>query len=435
MKRIPARRRARFALLTAFAVALGALVPLAQEPPMAQAAYGSMVHPASGTILSRVDDGCGNTRNHQGIDISYNGGTPIVAAYAGTVTTRQYSASYGNYMVIAHPGGYTTLYAHMAAAGSVAPGQPVSTGQSIGVVGNTGNSTGAHLHFEMRRNGVNIANGGYTCKTNVTRGEPIPMNFPDLSGGAGASSVKFDINGDVKADMLAIRNDGYLVAYFGDGAGGTQLTQVGGPGWSTTSALVTGDFNGDNAGDVMQTRADGSLYFYKGNFTSTFAPTYVGAGWDTFSLITGGVDFNGDQRADIVARGANSNLYLYPGDGQGGFGAPVQIGTNWSAFTALVAGDFNKDGRGDLMARNSAGELWGYYGTANGFGYVQQLGQGWNGFTSILSNGDHNGDGNPDLVARRGSDQTLWLYPGNGTGGFGNGVQIGNGWGAFTLIS
>lgn len=436
MKRTLARRRARFAILTTLAVAMGALVPLAAEPATAQAAYGVMVQPASGTILSRVNDGCGNPRKHAGIDISNNAGTPVVAAYAGTVTVRDYSPTYGNFMVISHTGGYTTLYAHMASPGLVPQGQSVSTGQQIGVVGNTGNSTGAHLHFEMRRNGdQSIANQGYTCLSNVTRGASIPMDFPGLSGVGGASSVKFDINGDVKADMLAVRSDGYLVVYFGDGAGGTQLTQVGGPGWATTAAIVTGDFNGDNAGDFMQTRADGSLYFYKGNFTSTFTPIYLGAGWNTYSLVTGGVDFNGDQRADIVARGANSNLYLYPGDGQGSFGTPVQIGTNWSAFDKLIAGDFDKNGRGDLIARNSAGELWAYYGTANGFTAAQQIGQGWGGFTSILSNGDHNGDGNPDIMARRGSDQTLWLYPGNGTGSFGNGIQVGTGWGAFPIIS
>lgn len=253
--------------------------------------------------------------------------------------------------------------------------------------------------------------------------------------GGGDAYVKFDINGDVKADLLAIRNDGYLFEYFGDGAGGTMLTYQAGPGWATTAALVPGDFDGDGAGDFMQTRTDGGLYFYKGNFASNFTPTYLGPGWASYSLLTGGVDFNSDGRADLIARGPDSNLYLYPGNGQGSFGNPVQIGTSWSSFTALVAGDFNKDGRGDIIARNSAGELWGYYGTANGFGFIQQVGQGWNGFTNIVSNGDHNGDSNPDLIARRGSDQTLWLYPGNGTGGFGSGVQIGSGWGAFQLIS
>ncbi|WP_149083317.1 MULTISPECIES: VCBS repeat domain-containing M23 family metallopeptidase [Microbacterium] len=436
MKRTLARRRARFGILAALAVVAGALVPLAADGAPAQADYGAMVHPASGTILSRVDDGCGNPRTHAGIDISYNANTPVVAAYAGKVITRAFSAGYGNYMVIEHSGGYTTLYAHMATAGLVAEGQTVSTGQQIGVVGSTGNSTGPHLHFEMRRNGdKSIANLGFTCQSTVTRGTPIPMDFPGLGGPAGPSSVKFDINGDVKADMLAVRNDGYLVIYFGDGAGGTMLTHVGGPGWATTAALVTGDFNGDGAGDFMQTRTDGGLYFYKGNHTSTFTPTYLGPGWNTYSLVTGGVDFNGDGRRDIVARGSNSNLYLYPGDGQGSFGAPTQIGVNWSAFDKLIAGDFDKNGRGDLIARNTAGELWAYYGTATGLSAGQKIGQGWSGFTTILSNGDHNGDGNPDIIARRASDQTLWLYPGNGAGTFGNGAQIGSGWGAYPLIS
>lgn len=366
------------------------------------------------------------------------GRSPILAAADGTIKFKGSSSGtgYGNYVDVQHAGGYVTRYAHMASASPLGVGAVVAQGTQIGTVGNSG-TVATHLHFEVWRNGVlyTAINDHFTCLSNVTRGDLMPGTFPGLSSGTGSANVKFDINGDARADLLAIRNDGHLVEYFGNGGGGTTSTYVGGPGWATTAALVTGDFNGDGAGDFLQTRTDGGLYFYKGDYASNFTPTYLGAGWASYSLLAGGVDFNSDGRVDLVARGANSNLYLYPGNGQGSFGNPVQIGTNWSAFTSLVAGDFDKNGHGDLIARNAAGELWGYFGTANGFMAAQQVGQGWNGFTDIVSNGDHNSDTNPDLIARRGSDQTLWFYPGNGSGGFGTGVQVGNGWGTFSLIS
>jgi hypothetical protein len=425
-------RRARIGFVAALAIAVGALVPVISPPEPAAAAYGAMIQPVSGNVTGVLSNRCDSTDDdHFGIDIAGNSGTSIKAAYSGTVASAGPNGGYGNFVEITHPGGYTTRYAHMNATPLVTAGAQVSKGQVIGYVGNTGNSFGVHLHFEVYRNGVNI--GGqldYTCGERIAQGTPIPWGFPGLGG-----SSNFDLNGDAKADLLAIRNDGYLVEFFGNGGGGTTSTYVVGPGWDSSTAIVHGDYNGDGAGDLLQTRTDGSLYLYAGNYASGFTPTLIGSGWAGFSLLTGGVDFTGDGHPDLVGRAADANLYAYPGNGQGGFGNPIQIGTNWSAFTALVAGDFNGDGRGDLAARNSAGELWGYYGTANGLGLVQQIGTNWNGFSTITGGADYNSDGKADLMARNGASQTLWLYLGTGNGGFGNGIQVGQGWGAFTLIS
>ncbi len=105
--------------------------------------------PASAT------NGIGST-NHGAIDIGavyYS--TPVVASKAGTVTVATYSSSYGNYVVINHGDGSTTLYAHMSVL-TVSAGQWVSQGQKIGVTGSTGNSTGPHLHFEIRIGGTRV---------------------------------------------------------------------------------------------------------------------------------------------------------------------------------------------------------------------------------------------------------------------------------------
>ena len=92
---------------------------------------------------------------HTGIDISGGGvyGASIVAAEAGTVILAASHYSYGNYVIVDHGGGYSTLYAHMSSIGC-SVGDYVTKGQTIGYVGSTGNSTGPHLHFEVRINGA-----------------------------------------------------------------------------------------------------------------------------------------------------------------------------------------------------------------------------------------------------------------------------------------
>jgi murein DD-endopeptidase MepM/ murein hydrolase activator NlpD len=91
---------------------------------------------------------------HLGIDIAAVEGTPIVAADAGVVTMAQggWNYGYGNVVMIDHGNGYITLYGHLSQI-NVVPCQGVYAGQLIGLAGNTGNSFGAHLHFEVRLNG------------------------------------------------------------------------------------------------------------------------------------------------------------------------------------------------------------------------------------------------------------------------------------------
>jgi murein DD-endopeptidase MepM/ murein hydrolase activator NlpD len=89
---------------------------------------------------------------HYGVDIAQSGGNvPIVAAADGVVSVAHYSESYGNVVYISHSINgqvYTTVYAHMTSY-NVSAGQTVSKGQQIGIMGNTGDSHGQHLHFEL----------------------------------------------------------------------------------------------------------------------------------------------------------------------------------------------------------------------------------------------------------------------------------------------
>ena len=106
-------------------------------------------------LAEPYDPSCPTLHFHSGLDIGAPNGTPIAAADTGVVSLVNFGwgGGYGNYLVITHGNGYATLYAHLSAI-SVSVNQAVQRGQTIGAEGSTGNSTGPHLHFEIRLNGA-----------------------------------------------------------------------------------------------------------------------------------------------------------------------------------------------------------------------------------------------------------------------------------------
>jgi murein DD-endopeptidase MepM/ murein hydrolase activator NlpD len=101
--------------------------------------FGQNIHPIHGQWYI-----------HRGIDIAtYRSGDPIVATADGQVVTSEYAHDYGNYVIIRHRHGYYTRYAHMQSLGRVQVGQRVQQGDIIGHIGNSGISTGPHLHYEV----------------------------------------------------------------------------------------------------------------------------------------------------------------------------------------------------------------------------------------------------------------------------------------------
>lgn len=122
-------------------------------PKQAQAAFsGNFAWPVGGHITSPY--GTRNGRIHQGIDIWHEqeGQAAIKAAAAGTVKSVGYSGGYGNLVVIDHGSGWSTYYGHLRVF-QVESGQRVTAGDPVGYMGSTGNSTGYHLHFEVRKDG------------------------------------------------------------------------------------------------------------------------------------------------------------------------------------------------------------------------------------------------------------------------------------------
>lgn len=112
--------------------------------------------PVTGRITSRFG---ANERvrdhTHKGIDIGAAGGTPIYAAAGGTITYSGWESGYGYLVIIDHGNGVETYYGHCSKL-YVSKGQQVNAGDKIAAVGSTGNSTGNHLHFEIRLNGAQV---------------------------------------------------------------------------------------------------------------------------------------------------------------------------------------------------------------------------------------------------------------------------------------
>ncbi|WP_312908754.1 peptidoglycan DD-metalloendopeptidase family protein [Natronosalvus caseinilyticus] len=133
--------------------------------------------PITGYITSPY----GARPGHYAVDFGANGniGEPIYAAHSGVVDIRSYQADgCGYYLKLGHGNGYQTMYCHLNSF-DVVQGESVARGQKIGGMGDTGNSTGPHLHFTIERNGNHLSIPGYDGET-VTAGTRIPKDYPDI---------------------------------------------------------------------------------------------------------------------------------------------------------------------------------------------------------------------------------------------------------------
>ncbi|HEX6918065.1 MAG TPA: VCBS repeat-containing protein, partial [Phycicoccus sp.] len=153
-------------------------------------------------------------------------------------------------------------------------------------------------------------------------------------------------------------------------------------------------------------------------------------------VLTAGL-WDADGVSDVIVRDAAGVLYLRRGTTSGTFGPPEEIGRGWQVFDLIVpVGDFDGDGNADLLGRAASdGSLWLYSGDgAGGFRSSRAVGSGWGGFDAILGVGDFTGDGAVDVVARSPRGY-LYLYPGNGRGSWLRYSRIGSGWYIFDALT
>jgi murein DD-endopeptidase MepM/ murein hydrolase activator NlpD len=149
--------QAESASLAARIQAAQASAPTSTTPSSTPSAAG-FIWPVHGVVTSGFGWRWG--RMHEGLDIAVASGTPVVAAAAGTVIVAGWLGGYGNLVVVDHGNGIATAYGHNTNV-TVFLGQTVAQGQLISYSGNTGNSTGPHVHFEVRVGGVAVDPLGY----------------------------------------------------------------------------------------------------------------------------------------------------------------------------------------------------------------------------------------------------------------------------------
>jgi murein DD-endopeptidase MepM/ murein hydrolase activator NlpD len=154
-----------FAVVTAVvALGLGGGTALASAAAVSDTAGVTFVKPLTHSWISQgfgctsfsfepIDLACPGGHWHSGIDLAAARGTPVMATLPGVVTVIVSATGYGLHVIINHGGGLSSLYGHLNTV-VVITGDYVAAGQIIGTVGSTGNATGPHLHFEIRRDGI-----------------------------------------------------------------------------------------------------------------------------------------------------------------------------------------------------------------------------------------------------------------------------------------
>jgi len=278
-------------------------------------------------------------------------------------------SSYGKYVVVDHRGGWSTLFAHLDEQW-VVKGQRIDQGRFIGLLGTTGGSTGPHLHYEQRLDGVN--------QHAVFHGEPLEYNTEITSRNCGDVPVVGDWNGDRRTDVGVFRRTATAKFRLRAPNGTAHKVTFG----TSVAEPVTGDWNGNGVTDLGfwdRTTKTFSLRNARGVVTTVD----FGATKDT--PITG--DWNGDGRTDVgVYRPSTTMFRLRSSNGSL---TRFRFG---SVRSTPVTGDWDGDGRSDVGVFKARTGLWVL---RKGDGSTRTMTFGGPGSMPVV--GDWNGNGRTDI--------------------------------------
>ena len=201
------------------------------------------------------------------------------------------------------------------------------------------------------------------------------------------------------------------------------------------------DFKSDGRADLIAIDdATGYLWIYPGNGVGGWG-TRIGpnAGWASMNAIAGGANYAGTGHPDLIAiDDATGYLWIYPGNGAGGWGTRLGPDAGWASMNAIAGGaNYAGTSSPDLIAIDDAtGYLWIYPGNGAG-GWGTRIGPdaGWASMNAIAGGADYNGDGLADLIAIDDTTGFLWIYPGDGAGGWGTRIGPDAGWGSMNAIT
>ncbi len=227
----------------------------------------------------RINPVTGAKQLHRGVDIAVPTGTTVLAAMDGTVTAAAYDSYYGNYIVIEDSNGYCTKYAHMDTL-SVSAGQTVKHGDTIGTTGNTGSSSGSHLHIECQYNGEY-----YNPLFYFEAGEGTLYGEAGAPGSGGGNAIPPDSYDDATVQALmeeAARYLGYPYVW-GGSSPSTSFDCSGFVCWAFTNSGVhnlprtTAQGIYDQCTPVSAADAKaGDIIFFTGTYNSAGAVSHVG---------------------------------------------------------------------------------------------------------------------------------------------------------------
>ena len=311
-------------------------------------------------------------------------GKPVLASAPGVVSRAvSLTTSYGRYVIVDHGGGYSTLYAHMNQIASTV-GQAVDQGDLIGYIGSSGNSTGAHLHYEQRLYGAYFA--PYFHRTRYV------MGSTRSSANCNDKPVVGDWNGNGKANVGVYRT-GSSVGQWRQKVGATTTAFS----WGRRGDMpVVGNFGGDRKDEVGIRRLGSNDFLLRSAQNTEIRQS---GGRSTDVPLTGDWDGNGLSEIGLY-RPSTRQFYLHKPNGvwtsvvYGGYGQQP------------VSGDWNKDRRSDIGTFNVTTGIWSLR-VPSGSGFTtKRFVYGKAGDWPVT--GDFNGDKVDDVAIWRPSNATFY---------------------------